>query len=366
MKYLFINSVAGYGSAGRIVAETCRKLMSEGNECAIAWGRVKQNVDDIQTYQIGTKLDLYLHAMKTRLFDGEGFGSELATKRLVKWIEKYNPDVIWLHNLHGYYINIEILFNYIKSKNVKVIWSLHDCWSFTGHCTHFVVPQCDQWLEHCAYCCQTRRYPTCYFKGNAYENFERKKIAFTGVKDLTIITPSKWLKKQVERGFLKEYPVEVRYNTIDTSAFCPTPSDFRDRYNLQDKKIVLGVASIWEKRKGLYDFLQLAEKINDSYKIVMVGFKKNQITNLPSNIIGISRVNSASELAQIYTAADVYLNLTYEDTYPSTNLEAQACGTPCVTYQTGGSVESVPPENVIKVGDVDGVLERIYTICNEK
>lgn len=365
MKYLFINSVAGYGSTGRIVAETCRKLQEEGHECAIAWGRVKHNIDDIQNYQIGTKLDLYFHAIKTRVFDGEGFGSKRATKKLVKWIEQYNPDVIWLHNLHGYYVNIEILFDYIKSRKVKVIWSLHDCWTFTGHCTHFVVPQCDQWLEHCAYCCQTRRYPTCYFKGNAYGNFARKKEAFTGVEDLSIITPSRWLKNQVERGFLKEYPVEVRYNTIDTTVFQPTPSDFIEQNNLQGKKIVLGVASIWEKRKGLYDFLKLAEKLDESYKIVMVGFKKNQIANLPDNIIGISRVNSEAKLAEIYTAADIYLNLTYEDTYPSTNLEAQACGTPCVTYATGGSVESVPTENVVKVGDIDALLERIYAICEK-
>ena len=359
MRYLFINSVCGYGSTGKIVADTCRRLRAQGHECAVAWGRIKINSDNISTYRIGTKLDIYVHAIGTRLWDREGLGSKRATKKLLKWMDAYNPDVIWLHNLHGYYINFELLFAYIKSKKIKVYWTLHDCWSFTGHCTYFTIANCEQWKTHCQNCTQTHRYPACYGKSHVYSNFERKKNAFTNVKDMTLITPSKWLRDLVKDSFLQEYPVVVQYNTIDHEIFKPTASNFRQRYGLENKKIILGVASVWDERKGLNDFIKLAQMLDEEYVIVLVGLTPKQIKKMPAGILGLERTNSWKELAEIYTAADVYVNLTYEDNYPTTNLEAQACGTPCITYRTGGSGESVPQENIVAYRNIEIVRQSI-------
>lgn len=355
-----INSVCGIGSTGRICTDLAAELEAQGHEVKIAYGRGTVP-DRYQKYavRIGNTFGIKLHALKTRLFDATGFGSKGATKSFLRWVREYDPDVIYLHNLHGYYINVELLFDYLKTCGKKVIWTLHDCWSFTGHCPHFTMVKCEQWKSHCLRCGQTRTYPKCILRGNAYRNFERKRAAFTGVPNMTLITPSKWLADLVKQSYLKAYPVEVVYNKIDTEVFKPTPSDFREQYGLTDKKIVLGVSSVWNERKGLNDFLKLSSMLDERYVIVLVGLKPKQMKKLPKNILGIARTNSPRELAEIYTAADVFLNLTYEDTYPTTNLEAQACGTPCITYRTGGSVESVPEENIVEQGDLYGVIQKI-------
>lgn len=337
MKVLFINSVCGIGSTGRICTDLAQQLEAEGNEVKIAYGRKGTVPEQFQKYavRIGTDFDCKMHAIQTRLFDIHGFGSKRATKEFLKWAEEYKPDLLWLHNLHGYYINVEMLFDWIKKHpEMQVKWTLHDCWAFTGHCS---------------YCSQLRRYPACFAMSSVSKNFERKRRAFTGVKNMTLITPSKWLADLTRQSFLKEYPVEVHYNTIDTSIFKPTPSDFRERYGLQDKIIVLGVANVWEDRKGLFDFYKLAEMLDDRYVIVLVGLSEKQIKELPKNIKGIQRTNSPQELAAIYTAADVFVNPTYEDNYPTVNLEAQACGTRVITYDTGGCKETIRSENGIVV-----------------
>ena len=220
MKYLFINVVAGNTSTGRIAAEQCRELQKEGHECVFAYGRWKANCDDIKTVKIGNKLDYEVHGVLTRLFDINGFASKRATRKFLKWAEEYNPDVVWLHNIHGYYINIEMLFAWIKSRpDMQVKWTLHDCWALTGHCTHFMVAKCGQWKENCVNCTQLREYPACYGISNVKKNYERKKKAFVGVKHMTIITPSKWLAELVYQSYLKDYKVEVVYNKINTDVF---------------------------------------------------------------------------------------------------------------------------------------------------
>ena len=349
MKVLFINSVCGIGSTGRICTDLAQQLEAEGNEVKIAYGRKGTVPEQFQKYavRIGTDFDCKIHAIQTRLFDTHGFGSKHATKEFLKWAEEYKPDLVWLHNLHGYYINVEMLFDWIKKHpEMQVKWTLHDCWAFTGHCS---------------YCSQLRRYPACFAMSSVSKNFERKRKAFTGVKNMTLITPSKWLADLTRQSFLKEYPVEVHYNTIDTSIFKPTPSDFRERYGLQDKIIVLGVANVWEDRKGLFDFYKLAEMLDDRYAIVLVGLSEKQIKDLPKNIKGIQRTNSPQELAAIYTAADVFVNPTYEDNYPTVNLEAQACGTKVITYDTGGCKETlhIKESALVQTGAIQVVAEMI-------
>lgn len=343
MKVLFINSVAGIGSTGRIAADQCRELMAQGHECALAYGRDKANCDDISTICIGTPMDFQLHGVMSRLLDNHGFASGCATRKFLNWASEYDPDVLWLHNIHGYYLNIDLLFQWIKSRpQMKVKWTLHDCWSFTGHCAYFDFAGCDRWMTGCYDCPQKKAYPASMLLDNSKRNFTKKQALFTGVKDLTLITPSKWLADLVKKSFLKEYPVEVVYNTINTDIFKPTESNFRGDNGLENKKIILSVASIWENRKGLQDILALASMADENWHIVLVGTIPNyRDLEIPENVLVIPRTNSPQELAAIYTAADVLVNPTYEDNYPTVNLEALACGTPVITYCTGGSPESL-------------------------
>ena len=363
MKVLLINSVCGIGSTGRICTDLAQKFEAAGDEVKIAYGRKGTVPEQFQKYavRIGTDWDCKMHAIQTRLFDTHGFGSKHATKKFLQWAEEYKPDLLWLHNIHGYYINVEMLFDWIKKHpEMQVKWTLHDCWAFTGHCSHFTAVKCAQWKSHCSYCSQLRRYPACYAMSSVRRNFARKRAAFTGVPNLTLITPSKWLADLVKQSFLKEYPVEVHYNTIDTTIFKPTPSDFRERYGLQDKIIVLGVANVWEDRKGLFDFYKLAEMLDDHYAIVLVGLSEKQIEDLPKNIKGIQRTNSPKELVAIYTAADVFVNPSVEETFGMTPVEAQACGAPSIVYE-GTACAEVAEQNGNKVvpQDVNALYKAI-------
>ena len=357
MKVLFINTVCGVGSTGRICTDIADMLSAQGHDCKIAYGRgvVPERYNNYAV-RIGPDKSVKFNALKARLFDNEGFNAKAETLKFISWVRTYDPDVIHLHNLHGYYLNIEILFDYLKNCGKKIIWTLHDCWAFTGHCTHFQYPHCDKWQTECDKCVRKKDYPKAYFT-HAKRNFNKKKQIFCGVDNLTLVTPSEWLARLVKESFLKEYPIKVIHNGIDLSAFKPTECDFREKFGLQDKKIILGVAGVWDKRKGLDDFLKLSESLkdNDEYRIVLVGLTDKQVKKMPKNIIGIKRTNNTAELAGLYTTADVLFNPTYEDTYPTVNLEAQACGTPVITYATGGSVESVPEENVIPVGEFEKI-----------
>ena len=333
MKVLQINSVCGFGSTGRIATDIADLLAKQGDECRIAFGRgeAPEQYQSIAV-RIGNALDNKLHGLQTRFFDSHGFGSKKATREFLKWVEQYDPDLIHLHNIHGYYINVEILFDYLKKCGKPVVWTLHDCWTVTGHCAHFSAVGCDQWKTGCRKCVQLRQYPSTLLGGNVAENYRRKKQAFTGHPNLTIVTPSHWLASVVKDSFLGEYPIIPIYNGIDLNLFKPTPGDFRSRYHLENKKIILGVANVWEGRKGLDDFIALSQILDDSYKIVLVGLNEQQIKNLPDNMIKIVRTESIRELAEIYSAADVYINPSIEETMGLTTAEALACGTPVVTY----------------------------------
>ena len=367
MKVLFINGVCGIRSTGRIVTDLAEKYISQGHEVRIAYGRerVPEKYGTI-AYRIGRESSVWTNALRARLLDNEGFNCLGQTKKFIQWANTYDPDVVWLHNLHGYYIHIEQLFQWIKSRpDMKVYWTLHDCWAFTGHCAHFSLAGCGKWKTRCQNCGLSGSYPRSIFRDRSEENFLRKREAFRGVKNMQLITPSHWLAELVKESFLGEYPVEVVHNEIDTGIFKPTESNIRGRLGLEDKKIVLGVASAWNDSKGFSDFLKLAGMLEDPYRILLVGLTKQQLKKLPDKIAGIARTDSAAQLAQIYTAADVFVNLTYEDTYPTVNLEAQACGTPCLTYRTGGSTESVPPAHVVEQGDLWEMVRKIHGICGK-
>lgn len=365
MKVLQINSVCGVGSTGRIATDLYKVIEEAGHECVIAYGRGTAP-EGIKTIKIGTNFDNYMHVAKTRIFDKHGFGSTKATKEFIKKVEEYNPDVIHLHNIHGYYINIEILFNYLKIANKKVIWTLHDCWAFTGHCSHFDYVGCYKWKMGCNNCKQKKEYPSSKLMDASQFNYEKKRNIFTSVKDMTIVTPSKWLANLVKESFLGKYEVRVINNGIDLGVFKPIESNFRESYGLQDKKIILGVASVWTERKGINTFIELSKILNYHYKIVMIGVSKRQKRILPQNILAITRTNNVRELAEIYTVADIFINPTLEDTFPTTNLEALACGTPIITFDTGGSSESININcgKVIQKGNLNEMLIQIKNMCS--
>lgn len=333
MKYLFINSVSGFGSTGRIVAETCRSLMAQGHECRIAYGRRENGALDIVSIPIGGKLSNMLHGAQNRILDNQGFGSYFATLRFLKQAEEYDPDVIWLHNIHGYYLHIGLLFRWLKHCGKQIRWTLHDCWALTGHCAYFDFVGCDRWKTGCHDCPQKGEYPRSMLLDGSRRNYRAKKELFAGVPNLTLIVPSHWLEKRVKESYLKEYPVEVVYNTVDRNIFCPTQSDYRERHGLTGKKIVLGVANVWDRRKGLEDFAALAELLPEDYRIVLIGLSEQQIAALPDKILGLPRTSSLTELAQAYTAADVYVTPSTEETFGMTVLEAECCGTKAVVYQ---------------------------------
>ena len=365
MRVLFINVQCGRGSHGKIVAAQAEEFERQGHEVKIAYSRDPDMPEKYKKYavRIGSKADIYVHALLTRLTDRNGFFSRGATKRFLEWAEDYNPDLLWLHNIHGYYINIEMLFGWIKSRpNMRVFWTLHDCWSFTGHCAYFTFVGCEKWQTHCENCPQKNAYPAS-FMDSSYRNYEDKRRIFIGVKDMTLITPSQWLADLVSQSFLKEYLCKVKHNEIDRNIFRPVTGDFCEKYGTAGRKIVLGVANRWEPRKGIGDFVKLSAILNpERFVIVIVGLKHDW---LPDSIIYISRTSNQHELAEIYTSADVLFNPTYEDNYPTVNLEAEACGTPVVTYDTGGSPETVRREDshVIKCGDLVSAKRYIEQIC---
>ncbi len=401
-KLLIINSVLGFGSTGKIVMNIAREYEQKGYEVKVAFGRIMKQAATSSDgkraalygnmgVRIGNDMDVYCHGILSRITDKHGLYSRTATRKFLKWASGYDPDVLWMHNIHGYYINYEMLFDWIKSRpHMKVKWTLHDCWSFTGHCAHFAYVKCDKWKEGCHDCPQRATYPAA-IRDNSAGNYRRKKAAFTGVSDMTLITPSEWLRDMVKQSYMSEYPVEVKYNTINTEVFRPVDNSFKKDHGIENKKMILGVASFWNERKGLDDFIELdkklrnidesrytslasgqssaygAEKGNESeYKIVLVGLSEAQMEDLRkkgSDILGIPRTNSVSEIVEIYSAADVFVNPTYEDTFPTVNMEAEACGTPVITYDTGGCRETLRSDkSVVIPQSVDAIIEALGKI----
>ena len=365
MKVVQINATCGYGSTGKIAVDISKFLTEKNIENYVFYA------ENESEYPLGIRYAdnryLKIQALKTRVFGNYGFQARYATKSLLKKLDEIKPDIIHLHNLHSHNINLELLFKYIKKNSIKTIWTFHDCWAITGCCAYFDYIDCKGWKKDCKDCPKWREMS--WFFNRTEELFKKKKELFSGI-DLTIVTPSEWLKGLVEQSFLKECETYVINNGIDLSVFSPTESDFRKRYGLGGKKVLLGVAMGFDgNRKGFYDFLKLAERLDEKHVLVLVGVSENQKRSLPEGIIGIERTENQKELARVYTSADIFVNLTYEDNFPTVNLEALACGTPVITYRSGGSAEVADDKVAFSAGkgDLDGVISSINKIeKNEK
>lgn len=336
-KILFVNSVCGIGSTGRICTDLYDLAEKNNYECCIAYGRIKAP-KKYNTLKIGNIFNVYVHVLLSRIFDMHGFGSKIATKRFLKKVDKYQPDIIHLHNIHGYYINVKCLFDYLKKHpQIKVVWTLHDCWPFTGHCAYFTYANCNNWIHNeCRKCKYKYSYPKCSLKSNSYKNYIHKYNNFVGVQNLTIVTPSKWLKNLVDQSFLQNYDVNVINNGIDLNYF------YKEKLNVESKINILAIANVWEKRKGLDEIIKLSQIIDyDKFNLIVVGISNSQSELFPRNVITIERTKDIHELRKIYNNADLLFNPTKEDNYPTVNLEAQACGTPVITYDIGGTKETL-------------------------
>lgn len=365
MKYLFVNVVCGIKSTGRICTDLAQSLEREGNIVKIAYGR-EEVPPQFERFavKIGDPLSFRINAAVARVLDNDGFFAIQETKKFLRWADSYNPDVIWLHNLHGYYINVSLLFEWIKSRpNMIVKWTLHDCWAFTGHCAYFSYIGCEKWKNECFSCEQKNSYPKSIFLDKSNSNYHKKKELFSGITNLTIIVPSYWLANLVSKSFLSDYKLEVHYNTIDKTIFKPTSSDIRKRYKLNGKTVILGVASTWDERKGLNYFIQLSELLDERFVIVLVGLNSIQISKLPDSIIGLEKTNNAIELAQIYTAADIFLNPSVEETFGMTTLEALACGTKAIVFK-GTACEEVATRNggYVVEQNLKSITDMIYKL----
>lgn len=358
-----VNVVANSGSTGRIAEGIGQIALENGWRSYIAYGRWDCGSSS-ELIKIGTKLDTMLHGLQTRLFDRHGLASVQSTLKLIEKIQKIQPDIIHLHNIHGYYLNIPLFFRFLLSSAIPVVWTLHDCWSYTGHCTYYSFDNCRKWETACKNCPLKKEYPASLFLDRSSRNYVDKKEAFTSMSNMTLVPVSYWLAKEIERSFLNSFPIKMIHNGLDLDLFNLDSSSSKERYGVKDKFVILGVANGWSPRKGLKDFLSLAQRISVDYIIILIGLDKKQIDLLPDNIIGISRTESISQLVGLYSLADVFINPTWEDNYPTTNMESIACGTPVITYNTGGSGESIAQGTgyVIPQGDMDELLNTIHRI----
>lgn len=362
-KLLQINPVLRTNtSTGRIVQEIGELAIKEGWDSYVAYSGGRDGLKPCKSklIPIGGKVDVAFHGLWTRLTDRHGLASWSTTRRFIDEIKALKPDIIHIHNIHGYFLNYKILFDFLARNDIPVVWTVHDCWLYTGHCYHYAAAGCYKWQSLCEDCPQKFEFPASYLVDRSRQNFLDKKEAFTSVPNMTIVTVSEWMKNEMSNSFLKDCQFQVIHNGIDLNVFSVQDNEqgVRQRYGLGDKRIILGLASIWSKEKGWDDFIEMSKMLNDNELIVLVGVSEKQQEQLPSNIVGIRRTENVQQLAELYSAADVFVNPTWQDNYPTVNLEAIACGTPVVTYRTGGSVEAITDSTgmIVEQGDVAGLL----------
>lgn len=369
LKIVYINA-CNYGSTGTIMRQTAMLAENLGHQTWVCVPKSRSNLKKAQKSDvlIGSILSRVIHNFLARFTGFSECFSILSTWRFLHKLKKICPDIIHLHNLHGRYVNLSALFHYIKKYNIRVIWTLHDCWAFTGQCAHFTMAKCDKWKNGCHDCTQLRAYPMS-FVDRTKSMWKLKRKWFTGIQNITIVTPSQWLADLVKESYLKEYPVKVINNGIDLSIFKPTKSDFRQKHGIGEKYMLLGVADSWGIQKGLDVFVKLSKRLNPTkYQIVLVGTNDDVDKQLPKNIISIHRTQNQKQLAKIYTAADLFVNPTREDVFGLVNVEALACGTPVVTFNTGGSPECRDEScgSVVEWDNVDMLESQIIWISQNR
>jgi putative glycosyltransferase len=367
-KLLVINTAANRGSTGRISEEIGQTALAQGYECWSAYGR-DANPSKLNLIKIGTDLDFKIHALQSRLFDNHGFSSTVVTKAFVQRIQEIQPSIINLHNIHGYFLNMEVLFEYLATTNIPVVWTFHDCWPITGHCSYFDAVHCFRWKTGCYDCPNKHGYPKSIWLDRSKVNYAKKNRLIHGLKNLTIVTPSQWLADIVAESYLKDYPIKLINNGVNLDVFKPVADEsFIKSLGIDlSKKVILGVANIWTKRKGLAEFEKMAKRMTSDWQILLVGLSAQQMVNLPENIQGITRTQNVKQLAALYNLADVFVNPTYVDNFPTTNIEALACGTPIITYHTGGSSEAVDRETgvVVEQGNFDKLMDAIKVVLSK-
>ena len=352
MRIAVINTFFDRGGAARVMGGIVAAACAAGHRCLVAAARGDAAVveamcrndvaaarGDVVVYRIEGRLGVLRTVAEARLRDNDGFLASRATRRLIARLEEWAPDVIHLHNLHGYYIDSRLLFDYIRRSGCRVVWTLHDCWSLTGHCARFTAIGCNGWESGCERCHHIGEYPRCVTKGHSARNFALKRLTFSGVERLRIVTPSQWLGGLVKRSYLGDYEMTVIPNGVDLDRFKPRENDVKARLGIEGRTMLLGVASKWLSVKGLDDFVALAQLLGEEYAIVMVGVDERLRQRLPGRIIALPHTESVEELAELYTAADLLLNLSREESFGLVSLEALACGTPVLTYDCTAAPE---------------------------
>lgn len=359
-KLLIISVTCNQGSTGKIAEQVGLMMKDEGWDVYYAHGARRVNPSQLKTISFSSVNTEYLHALKALLFNADGLGSTCETKKLIKQIKEIKPDVIHIHNIHGYYLNYKLLFDYLNSTDIPVVLTLHDCWNFTAHCTHFVYANCEKWKSGC-HDCPLIGFSNMTLIDRTKYNYGLKKRLFSNNKNIYIVPVSNWLGDLVKQSFLKDKTIKVIHNGIDLNVFKPYPKETSDKFK------ILGVSNIWNKNKGLNDFYRLRESLPlNEFDIFLVGLSKKQIKELPIGISGIERTSNQQELAKKYSDANVFINPTYADTFPTVNLESMACGTPVITYRTGGSPESLTESAgiVVEQGNIKGLYDAIVRIKN--
>jgi len=363
MKVLLINSVCGYSSTGGICIDLAEALQMQGHECFIAYGQL--TTEYVNSYKIGSVPENHMHNLCSRITGKQGYFTKNGTRKLIDYIATINPDVIHLHNLHGNYLNLELLFNYLALANKPVVWTLHDCWAFTGKCAHYTDIGCYKWQTQCNHCPQLKKYPPSIILDRSSVMFEDKKRWFNSVKNMTITPVSNWLAGEVNQSFLAKYPIVPIYNWIDQTIFKPTTLNIRKKLGIDENKfMILGVSAGWSANDyKLKEFIRLSQLIAEDMQIVLVG-GKNKLESLPDNIIHIPYVSNKTELAAIYTTAGVYVHLSVEDTFGKVIAEAMSCGTPAIVYNSTACPEIIGEGcgYVVEKGDLDGIVRNICTI----
>lgn len=353
---LQINPAKNVLSTGKIVEQIGMLAEENGWKCYIASASRYTRSGKIEHIKIGGIVSEYFHAFfYSTLLDMNGLGSYFATKRLIKKIKRIKPDVIHLHNLHGHYVNYKLIFNFLKESNIPVVWTLHDCWSFTGGCSYFEFTGCEGWKHNCKKCTYKGGYPMSTIVNRASRNYALKKELFTSIDDLTIVAVSKWLGHLASQSFLRKFPIKTIYNGIDTEVFVPSKSTLRDRLGLNGKFVMIAVASVWIPEKGLNDYIKLSNMLKNDEQLILVGITTEIKKELPSNILAIAKISNQKELAEYYSMSDVLLNLSYQETFGLTTIEAMACGTPAIVYNKTASPELITPETgfLVEAGDMN-------------